>query len=152
MVIDVVEFELGGSLYALDISLAREIVEMVQITPVPGAPRHIAGIINLRGEITNILDLRAFIGLSSEVAENQKIIVLVPGAAGNSNVGIIVDDVHSVVQISEEDVEPVDSVISGDAYVKGIIKLGEAGESGQDLVIWVDIQAILTELLGQKEE
>ncbi len=47
--IDVVEFELGGERYALDINLAREIVEMIPITPIPRAPPFISGVINLRG-------------------------------------------------------------------------------------------------------
>jgi len=53
--VDIVEFVLGGERYALDIQLAREIVEMIPITPIPRAPSYISGVINLRGEITNIL-------------------------------------------------------------------------------------------------
>lgn len=48
-IVDVVEFEIGGELYAMDIQLAREIVEMIPITPLPRAPEYITGIINLRG-------------------------------------------------------------------------------------------------------
>ncbi|MBP5475287.1 MAG: chemotaxis protein CheW, partial [Methanomicrobium sp.] len=62
-VIDIVEFEIGSERYALDITLTREIVEMVPITPVPRAPAHIAGIINLRGEITNIINLNKILDL-----------------------------------------------------------------------------------------
>ena len=95
--VDVVEFELGGERYALDIQLAREIVEMIPITPIPRAPPYISGVINLRGEITNIMNLNTLLGLpNQEIRDNQKIIVLVPEAAGGSNVGIIVDDVSSV--------------------------------------------------------
>jgi len=91
-IINVVEFEIGGTLYALDIHLAREIVEMMPITPIPRAPAHIAGIINLRGEITNIIRLNTLLGLQEqEQNDNQKIIVLVAEATGGSNVGIIVD-------------------------------------------------------------
>jgi len=68
--IDVVEFEICNEHYALDISLTREIVEMVPITPVPRAPPHIAGIINLRGEITNIINLNQILNLK-ENAERE---------------------------------------------------------------------------------
>jgi purine-binding chemotaxis protein CheW len=148
-IIDVVQFEIGGTMYALDIQLAREIVEMIPITPIPRAPPHIAGIINLRGEITNILNLNNLLGLQmSSNKENQKIIVLVPEAAGGSNVGMIVDDVRSVLQISENEIDQMDASMSKETYVKGIIKLGNIESEKKDLVIWIDIAKILSDTLG----
>ncbi|EHQ34285.1 chemotaxis protein CheW [Methanoplanus limicola] len=148
MMIDVVQFEISGVHYALDIHIAREIVEMMPITPVPRAPAHIAGIINLRGEITNILNLNQLMGLpAGDKAENQKIIVLVADAANGSNVGLIVDDVQSVLQISEDDVDQMDETMSREAYVKGIIKIGKEENGTKDLVIWIDIAKILADTL-----
>ena len=148
-IIDVVQFEIGGTMYALDIQLAREIVEMIPITPIPRAPLHIAGIINLRGEITNILNLNYLMGLQmKDNKENQKIIVLVPEAAGGSNVGMIVDDVRSVLQISDDNIDQMDASMSKETYVKGIIKLGNNENEKKDLVIWIDIAKILSDTLG----
>lgn len=148
-IIDVVQFEIGGTMYALDIQLAREIVEMIPITPIPRAPPHIAGIINLRGEITNILNLNYLTGLQmKDNKENQKIIVLVPEAAGGSNVGMIVDDVRSVLQISDDNIDQMDASMSKETYVKGIIKLGNNESEKKDLVIWIDIAKILSDTLG----
>jgi len=145
---DVVQFQIGDTLYALDIHLAREIVEMMPITPVPRAPDYIAGIINLRGEITNILNLNTLLGLENEKGkEEKKIIVLVPDAAGGSNVGIIVDDVHSVLQVSEDRIEKIDNSISSEAYVRGVIKTGKVEDNDENLVIWIDIAKILEEIL-----
>lgn len=150
--VDVVEFEVADEHYALDISLAREIVEMVPITPVPRAPPHIAGIINLRGEITTVMNLSTLLGIPAAGSqERQKIIILVPEAAGGSNVGIIVDDVLSVMQISESDVEKMDDALTRDAFVKGIIKVNDkTAESGdaKNLIIWVDMQKVLEQLIG----
>jgi purine-binding chemotaxis protein CheW len=146
--IDVVEFQLGREHYALDIQLAREIVEMMPITPLPRSPPYIAGIINLRGEITSIIDVNSLLGLNGgETAENQKIIVLVAEAAGGSNVGIIVDDVSSVRQVSEGDVDAMDDAAASAAYVKGIIKPGAGDEDADrtDLIIWLDIRRLLQE-------
>lgn len=147
---DVVQFGIGGVQYALDINIAREIVEMMPITPVPRAPEHIAGIINLRGEITNILNLNYLMGLppGSQV-ENRKIIVLVPEAANGSNVGLIVDDVQSVLQISAEDIDQMDESMSREAYVKGIIKIGKEDSENKNLVIWIDIAKILSDTLNE---
>ena len=148
--IDVVVFEIGGTLYALDIHLAREIVEMMPITPVPRAPPHIAGIINLRGEITNILNLNRILNLPEhENEETQKIIVLMPDASGGSNVGIIVDNVRSVIQVEEENIESMDNSFSKEAFVKGIIKekTEDSGTSAKtDLIIWLDMNLILAGL------
>lgn len=151
-IIDVVQFQLSGTSYAIDIKTAREIVEMMPITPVPRAPPHIAGIINLRGEITNIMNLNRLMGLNFEnQQEGQKIIVLVPEAAGGSIIGLIVDDVHSVLQVSLDDIDKMDASISKEAYVKGIIKTGGSGDGKKDLVIWIDIEKVLSETLGGGE-
>src|SRR5208337_214680 len=132
--IEVVEFELGGERYALDINLAREIVEMIPITSIPRAPPFISGVINLRGEITNIMNLNTLLGLpDKEVRENQKIIVLVPEAAKGNNIGIIVDDVSSVRQVPETDIENIGAGISSEfsQFVKGIIKVSVGDDVGK---------------------
>jgi len=148
--IDVVVFEIGGTLYALDIHLAREIVEMMPITPVPRAPPHIAGIINLRGEITNIINLNRILNLPEhENEESQKIIVLMPDVSGGSNVGIIVDNVRSVIQVEEGNIESMDTSFSKEAFVKGIIKenTDSTGATGKTyLIIWLDVNLILADL------
>jgi purine-binding chemotaxis protein CheW len=149
--IDVVEFELGGERYALDINLAREIVEMMPITPIPRAPPYISGVINLRGEITNIMNLNTLLGLpDKDVRENQKIIVLVPEAAKGNNVGIIVDDVASVRQVAESDIEHIGAGISSEfsQFVKGIIKVSgdDAEKKKKDLIIWLDMEKVITDL------
>jgi len=151
--IDIVEFELGGERYALDIQLAREIVEMIPITPIPRAPAYISGVINLRGEITNIMNLNTLLGLpDQEVRTNQKIIVLVPEATGGSNVGIIVDDVSSVIQVTDADVDKVGEGFGSDssAFVKGIIKMKTedgATDTKKNLIIWIDMEKVIKDLV-----
>jgi len=157
--IDVVEFGLGQELYAMDIQLAREIVEMMPITHIPRAQDYIAGIMNLRGEITTVVDLKRLIRIPGEPGSSQKIIVLVAEAAGGSNLGIIVDDVHSVIQVAEDDIELMDEGIASGvhAFVKGIIKLARdeddrkqadgRGRQGAGLILWVDIKKILDDLV-----
>ncbi|WOX57233.1 chemotaxis protein CheW [Methanoculleus receptaculi] len=150
--VDVVEFQLGKEHYALDIKIAREIVEMMPITPLPRAPPYLAGIINLRGEITNIIDLRDLLGLpDSGESENRKIVVLMPEVAGGSNIGIIVDDVHSVISIREDQIERInDSITSSiSSYIKAIIKIGDAERAKtENLIIWLDVQKVINDLGG----
>ncbi len=150
--VEVVEFILGGEHYALDIHLAREIVEMLQITPIPRAPHYISGVINLRGEITNIMNLNTMLGLvNQEARDNQKIIVLVPEAVSGSNIGIIVDDVIGVLQVAESDVEHLGEGLASEVsgFVKGIIKLkrDEADKNNTQLIIWIDVQKVIEEVV-----
>jgi len=149
--VEVVEFVLGGERYALDIHLVREIVEMLQITPIPRAPPYISGVVNLRGEITNIMNLNTMLGLvTHEVRDNQKIIVLVPEVVSGSNVGIIVDDVIRVLQVAEADVERLGEGLASEVsgFVKGIIKLkgDEADKKSTYLIIWIDMQKVIEEV------
>ena len=149
--VDVVEFVLSGERYALDIQLAREIVEMIPITPIPRAPPYISGVINLRGEITNIMNLNTLLRLpNQEIRENQKIIVLVPEAASGSNVGIIVDEVLSVLQIAQSDIENLGEGLASEVsgFVKGIIKLkgDDSEKKGTDLIIWIDMKRVLEDV------
>jgi purine-binding chemotaxis protein CheW len=143
--VDIVEFVLGGERYALDIQLAREIVEMIPITPIPRSPPYISGVINLRGEITNIMNLTTLLGLPG-----QKIIVLVPEAAAGSNVGIIVDEVLGVLQVARADIEHLGEGLASEVsgFVKGIIKQKSdtAEKPGTGLIIWIDMQKMLEDV------
>ena len=142
----------------MDIGIAREIVEMLPITPIPRAPSHVTGLLNLRGEITTIINLHHLLGISpAKEREEQKIMVLIPDAFENTSVGVIVDEVHSVLTIDEKNIDTnirgVDEQLTD--YVQGIIKLGEddslktedeliTHESEKRLIIWVDVKKILT--------
>ncbi|MGA2913081.1 MAG: chemotaxis protein CheW [Methanoregula sp.] len=149
--VEVVEFVLGGERYALDIQLAREIVEMIQITPIPRAPSYISGVINLRGEITNIMNLNTLLDLPhQEIRDNQKIIVLVPEAVSGSNVGIIVDDVIGVLQVAEAEIEHLGDGLASEVsgFVKGIIKVkrDESDKENTCLIIWIDMQKVVEDV------
>ena len=156
---DVVEFQLGGEKYALDINFAREIVEMMPITPIPRSPPYLRGVMNLRGEITNIITINSMLGLSESSSEQgRKIIVLSSEATGGENIGIVVDEVHSVIQVRDSDVEHLGGGLSGQAsgHIKGIIKIAGKGvierkdEQEKDLIIWIDMQKLLQDLIPKK--
>ncbi len=162
MAVDILEFDLGGESYAMDIQIAREIVEMLPITPIPRAPAHVSGLLNLRGEITTIINIHHLLGITPSVErEEQKIMVLIPDVFDNTSVGIIVDEVHSVLTVEEDaidtNIKGMDSDLS--QYVQGIIKLSSdegpvsetademTVESEKRLVIWVDVRKILMETI-----
>ena len=149
---EVLEFTLGSENYALDINIVREIVEMMPITIIPRAPVHIRGVINLRGEIVNIVNLNSFLKLPERpVTKNQKIIVLMSEVAGGNNVGIIVDNVSSVTEITASQVDCMTESLAGNEakYIKGIITQDdETKEEGgkKTLIIWLDIHKMFNDI------
>jgi purine-binding chemotaxis protein CheW len=148
---EILEFTLGTENYALDINIVREIVEMMPITIIPRAPVHITGVINLRGEIVNIVNLNTFLKIPVRpITKDQKIIVLMPEAAGGNNVGMIVDNVSSVTEISASQVDCMTDSIAGNEakYIKGIITQGQETKEGdrKTLIIWLDIHKMFKDI------
>jgi purine-binding chemotaxis protein CheW len=148
---EVLEFTLGTEDYALDINIVREIVEMMPITAIPRAPVHISGVINLRGEIVNIVNLNTFLKLPDRpITKDQKIIVLMADVANGNNVGIIVDTVSSVTEIQASQVDCMTEGLAGNEarYIKGIINSGQDVQEGakKSLIIWLDIQKMFKDI------
>ena len=102
-------FSLGAESYGIPVLNVREIIRLCPITPVPRMPGHIKGVINLRGTVIAVLDLRAKFQLSS-IQQGQRaciIVVQIKGHSGqNTHMGAIVDAVEEVVHLSAADIEP----------------------------------------------
>lgn len=102
-------FKLGRESYGLPVLGVREIIRLCPITPVPGMPAYIKGVINLRGKVIPVLDLRAKFQLASEDHGERACIIIVQVGAPPAAVmlmGAIVDAVEEVVQLSEAELEP----------------------------------------------
>lgn len=101
-------FTLGRESYGVPVLKVREIIRLVAITPVPQMPPHIRGVINLRGKIVPVVDLRIKFGLAvGECDESACIVVVqVKGSSGAAmHMGLIVDGVEEVINILEADLE-----------------------------------------------
>lgn len=147
----ILEFVINESRYALDLLLVREIFEVVPITPIPRSPPYISGVINMRGEITYILDIHSLIKtIPSPDSETKNIIVFIPAAANGTNVGIIVDQVTNVATVPASEIERRTDGMkgSGENYIKGIIRMseGEGADATTRLVIWLDFARMLNEI------
>jgi len=135
--IRVVSFSLGGQYYCIDIKQAKEAVRLSRITKVPNTPEFIAGVMNLRGEIITLIDLRYFFGITGlKRAEGAKLIVT---DAGGSSVGILVDTIEETLNVDCDLIEPPLVTLRGDlaVYTKGEIQL-----DGKILVL-LDMEKIL---------
>ncbi|NBX86571.1 MAG: chemotaxis protein CheW [Proteobacteria bacterium] len=117
-----VTFELYGEVFALPILDVREIIRMTTITPVPQAPGFVEGVINLRGQIIPVVDLRKRFGLSSQAATDDSRIIVAELGAGLV-LGMIVDAVREVERIPSDTINPPPSLVAGSIgseYIKGI--------------------------------
>lgn len=98
-------FTLEDDRYAIPVERVREIVRLRPVTAVPRVPREIRGVISLRGEIVQVLDLRSRLGLPPVPAARATRIVVLHGDDGEVT-GLLVDAVTEVLRITEEDIQP----------------------------------------------
>jgi purine-binding chemotaxis protein CheW len=121
-VLEVVLFRLADEHYALESRFVREVVRLVAATPIPGTPDFLVGVINLRGEILAVFDLRPFFGLErTESTDLARVLVL-----GNDRpeFGILADEAREVVTVhTDEILEPPGSVAGvGREYMCGVTR------------------------------
>ena len=96
-------FSLGNEKYAFDLDFMKKIRWAEGITPVPGLPPHIPGIINLRGEIISVVDLRALLGISSKIPSKATIMVT---SLKGVDVGFLVDGVDEIIDLPLKSIDP----------------------------------------------
>lgn len=133
-----VVFDLAAESYGVDISSVREIIRMQDITQVPRTPEFVEGVINLRGKVIPVVDLRKRFGFEVEEATKDTRIVVVD--IGGQDIGVVVDAVNEVLRVSADAVEPPSSVITtaDSEYLLGIVKLAAR------LIILLDLEQALS--------
>jgi purine-binding chemotaxis protein CheW len=144
-------FALAGEEYGLSVLDVREIVQMTDITVVPHMPPHVKGVINLRGTIVPVIDLRLALGFTGREYDARTCIVVteVVLADGRALTGLIVDAVLEVISISESEVGPVPEpgarmagrYLRGLAHVRGKVRILldaaiVAGSAGREPCRW----------------
>ena len=137
--IQLVSFLLGKEEFGADILMVQEIIRMQPITRVPNAPHFVEGVINLRGKVIPIVDLRKRLNVEG-IQDQKKIRIIVVDVDGKIT-GFIVDAVSQVLRIPKSTIEPAPSiVIAGidSEYITGVSKLDDK------LLILLDFSKILT--------
>lgn len=115
-----VTFMLESETYGINVMQVREVLRYTEIAPVPGAPSHVLGIINLRGNVVTVLDMRTLFGLEpSDVTNETRVIVI---ETSTQVVGLMVDSVAEVVYLksSEIDTTPTVGTEEGSKFIQGI--------------------------------
>jgi purine-binding chemotaxis protein CheW len=133
-----ISFSVGNEEYGLELLRVREVIRIREITWLPKAPSFVKGIINLRGDVIPIIDLRDKFGLESlaQTAATRVIVVEVEGRL----MGMVVDSASQVVRIPTDQIDPPPPVLGGlsQEFITGVGKLEDK------LVILLNADAILT--------
>ncbi len=138
-VLQLISFNLGNEEYAVDIMNVNEINRIPEIAPVPNSPSHLEGVINLRGRIIPVINLRKKLGMSEKDNDERSRIIIMD--LQGITMGLLVDSVSEVLRIPSETIEPappMSSDVVGE-YIKGIAKLDER------LIILIDIDMMMEE-------
>lgn len=105
-----VVFQLGEESFGIDIFRVNEIIRLKEITPLPGTESHVKGLINLRGKTIPVIDLRLRLGMPAIASTDASRIIVVN--VGRENIGVIVDAVTEVLNLSQSDLQPTPDLVS----------------------------------------
>ncbi len=136
-ILQLVTFTLGNEEYAVDILKVQEINRMTEVAKVPNSPSYVEGVINLRGRVIPVVNLRSRFGLGEkEMDERSRIMIMdIQGLT----IGVVVDAVSEVLRIPSNTVEPAPHMASdiGTEFIRGIAKLDDR------LIILIDMDQII---------
>ena len=125
----------GSEQYGIDISYIDNIVRMQKITRVPKVQTYFIGVINLCGEVVPVMSVRKKMGLEDDVLTNASRIIILK-LEENASLGVIVDEVREVVNLSEDE---IDKVSNKGRFINGI------GKHGDQLISLLEINALVEE-------
>ena len=136
--LQLVTFSIGEEEFGVDILKVQEIIRTMEITKVPRAQDFVEGVINLRGKVIPIIDLRRRFGLDSKAHDKHTRIIVIE--INNMIVGFVVDSVSEVLRIPAGTVEPPPPVVAGleSEYISGVGKLQDR------LLILLDLDKLLS--------
>lgn len=134
-------FALGPEEFGLEILKVREIIGYMPITAIPQTPSYVKGVINLRGQVIPVVDLRAKFAMNSTETTSETCIIVVETTQGSGkcNTGIVVDRVRDVLDVLEENIEDSPNFGAG-VDTECILGMGKIGDS---VKILLDIDRVL---------
>lgn len=135
--LQLVSFHVGSEEFGVDILGVQEIIRMVEITRVPNAPDYVMGVINLRGKVIPVINLRQRLNLEPRGYDKDTRIVVVD--VGGNIVGMVVDSVSQVLRLPSQCIEPPPEIIAAvnSDFVKGVAKLEDR------LLIFLDLSMVI---------
>ena len=142
--LQIVSFKIGSEEFGIDILKVQEIIKMLDLTKVPNSPDFVVGVVNLRGKIIPVIDLRTRLNMSS--IENNKDTRIIVVEIESSTIGFVVDEVSEVLRIPENITEPPPSMVAGinSDFITAVGKLEDR------LLILLDLEKVFS--LQEKTE
>jgi len=134
-----VTFKLDSETYGINVMQVQEVLRYSEIAPVPGAPRYVLGIINLRGNVVTVIDTRQRFGLEpADISDNTRIVII---EAEKQVIGILVDSVAEVVYLKNSEIDEAPNVGNDDSarFIQGV-----SNREGE-LLILVDLNQLLSD-------
>jgi purine-binding chemotaxis protein CheW len=130
------EFCLGEEEYAIPLLMVREVISVPETTPIPKSPPHFLGIMNLRGQIISVVDMRKKLKLVAK-AEKEEAVIIVD--IGGINIGVVVDSINKVLAFSQEEICEMPEIEQqiNTQYILGVFK------KEHSLTILLDVAKVL---------
>ncbi|HVN48486.1 MAG TPA: chemotaxis protein CheW [Bacteroidota bacterium] len=136
--LQLVSFKIGDEEFGVDILKVQEINRMIEVTHVPNAPEYVEGVVNLRGKIIPVVDLRKRLGMASKEKDKNTRIIIVE--LSGKTVGFVVDAVREVLRIPKSVTEPPPSLTSGVMNTEYITAVGKLDDR---LLTLLDLEKVL---------
>ena len=132
-------FHLAGEDYGIEIAFITEIIGIEKVTEVPDMPNYVRGVINLRGRVIPVIDIRTRFNIEARAYDDRTCVIVVQ--LETTSIGLIVDTVNEVIDISEDNISAPPSISKGSAsrYIKGL------GKQDSNVIILLDVQKLLFE-------
>ncbi|OFZ18758.1 MAG: hypothetical protein A2X94_06100 [Bdellovibrionales bacterium GWB1_55_8] len=130
-------FSLGSEEYAIPLNAVKEVIALPEVTSVPYTPPHFLGIMNLRGQVISVIDLRLKFGIKAETTAETAVIIC---EMGQHSLGMVVSSVNSVLALEESEISPKPEIHShrNTDYIQGVAK------KDKHLVLLLDIVKALS--------
>lgn len=131
-----IEFSLGNEDYAIPLLMVREVISVPDTTPIPKSPTHFLGIMNLRGQVISVVDLRKKLKVEAKQDKEEAVIIV---DIGGMNIGVVVDSINRVLAFSSDEVSEMPEVENqlNTHYIFGVYK------KENSLTVLLDIAKVL---------
>jgi purine-binding chemotaxis protein CheW len=132
-------FYVGTLLLGVDIRFVQEINRQREITKVPHAPEHVRGVINLRGEVATVVDLRIVLGLPKSSASRDERNLIIQSK--DESIGLMVDRISDILTVKNDEIDPAPANINDidGRFIAGVHTLDS------DIVVLLDVEKVLTD-------
>ena len=147
---ELVVFKLGGEEYGIEISQVREIIREREITPMPRQPPYVEGVLNVRGTIIPVVNLKKRFRLTGDLTQHPHTIIV---ESGDGLIGLLVEAVSEVIRVQTDHIHPAPKVTTGvdSEYLRGIVRIDER------LLIYLDVKKVVMQsptnaILNQGEQ